>query len=76
MQRNIQEMNNQFTFKTFRLLAAALLGAVSLSGCTDSSEEEKTLASFSSSVADFTDYIQDADGKINNLDVTIKESAD
>ena len=76
MQRNIQEMNNQFTFKTFRLLAAALLGAVSLSGCTDSSEEEKTLASFSSSVADFTDYIQEADGKINNLDVTKKESAD
>ena len=69
-------MNNQFTFKTFRLLAAALLGAASLSGCADSSEEEKTLARFSSSVADFTDYIQEADGKINNLDVTKKESAD
>lgn len=59
-----------------RLLSAAMLGAVFLSGCGSSNEEEEALASFSSSIADFTDYIQDADEKINNLDSSRTESAD
>lgn len=66
-------MNNCFVKKT--LLAIALFGAMSLSGCGNTSEEEKSLAVFSSSVADFKDYIQEADERINSLDVNKKESA-
>lgn len=68
-------MNKCFSDKKM-LLAAALLGALSLSGCGNTSEEEKALAVFSSSVADFKDYIQEADEQINSLDVNKKESAD
>lgn len=69
-------MNNQLTFKIIKLLSAAMLSSVFLSGCGSSSKEEAALASFSSSVADFTDYIQDADEKINQLDINKTESAD
>ena len=47
-----------------------------LSGCGNTSEAEKELAVFSSSVTDFSEYIQEADEKINSLDVSQKESAD
>ena len=57
------------------LYTVALFGAISLSGCGKTSDEEKALASFSSSISDFTDYIQDADEKINSLDINKKESA-
>lgn len=69
-------MNNQLTFKIIKLFSAAMLSSVFLSGCGSSSKEEAALASFSSSVADFTDYIQDADEKINQLDINKTESAD
>lgn len=63
--------------KKILLYTAALLGVVSLSGCADTTnEEEKELASFSESIAEFTDHMQEADTQINNLDVTKKESVD
>lgn len=68
-------MNNCFINKKVILYTAVLFGAASLSGCGKASDEEKALASFSSSISDFTDYIQDADEKINNLDVNKQESA-
>lgn len=68
-------MNKGFIDKKAILCTAALLGVFGLSGCGNTSEEEKELAGFSASIADFTDYIQEADTKINSLDVNKKESA-
>lgn len=68
-------MNNRFVNKKTMVISTALLGALSLSGCKDAGEQEKELAVFSSSVADFKDYIQETNEKINNLDVSRKESA-
>ena len=69
-----REMDKWFVGKKNLLVTAALLGALGLSGCGDTSEEEKELAVFSSSVTAFKDYIQEADAKINGLDVSQKES--
>lgn len=69
-------MNNCLFDKKTLLVSAALLGALGLAGCGNTSEEEKTLAVFSTSVADFKDYIQEADERINSLDVNKRESAD
>lgn len=69
-------MNKRFTDKKAVLCTYVLAGAVALSGCEKTSEAEKELAVFSSSVADFSEYIQEADEKINSLDVSQKESAD
>lgn len=68
-------MNKRYIDKKVILASSVLLGAVSLSGCGKTSEEEKELALFSSSIADFAEYIQEADAKINGLDVSKKESA-
>ena len=68
-------MNNGLINKKTLLLSAALLGVLGLSGCGNTSDEEKTLAVFSSSIADFKDYIQEADERINGLDVNQQESA-
>lgn len=68
-------MNNCFADKKMLLISAALIGALGLSGCGNTSDEEKELAVFSSSIADFKDYIQEADERINGLDVNRKESA-
>lgn len=62
--------------KKNKILFAALLGAVCLSGCGNTSDEEKELASFSTSVSEFTNYISESGEKINNLDVNKKESAE
>lgn len=62
--------------KRYQLLAAALFCALCLSGCQKSNEDEVALASFSSSVEDFTNYMKDAEEKINTLDVSQKESVD
>lgn len=63
--------------KKIILYTAVLLGAVGLSGCSKTaSEDEKTLASFSASVSEFADYMQEADTKINQLDPSKKESVD
>ena len=82
------QFNKPFTIKTIRIFSAAMLGAAVLSGCGDTNAEEEALlflssqfslfllASFSSSVSDFTDYIQDADEKLNNLDIYQATSAD
>lgn len=69
-------MNKHFRDKKAILCTYVLAGAIALSGCGNTSEEEKELAAFSSSVADFSKFIQEADEKINSLDVTRKESAD
>lgn len=68
-------MNKYFVDKKALLISAALLGALSLAGCGNTSDAEKELAVFSSSIADFADYIQEADERINSLDVNRKESA-
>ena len=70
------QFNKPFTIKTIRIFSAAMLGAAVLSGCGDTNAQEEALASFSSSVSDFTDYIQDADEKLNNLDIYQATSAD
>lgn len=62
--------------KKNKILFAALLGTVCLSGCGNTSDEEKELASFSTSVSEFTNYISESGEKINNLDVNKKESAE
>ena len=62
--------------KKNKILIAALLGAVCLSGCGNTSDEEKELASFSTSVSEFTNYICESGEKINSLDVNKKESAE
>lgn len=59
-----------------KILLAALLGAVCLTGCGNTSDEEKELATFSASVSEFADYISEANDEINGLDVNKKESAD
>jgi len=57
------------------LITAALFGAVSLSSCGNTtSEEEKALAVFSTSIATFKDSIEEADEKINSLDASKQES--
>ncbi|MDE6917994.1 MAG: hypothetical protein K2P39_14505 [Lachnospiraceae bacterium] len=68
-------MNKCYQCKKIQYIAAALLGAAALSGCGDSSEDEKELAAFSASVSSFNDYIQGVDEQINSLDVTRQESA-
>jgi hypothetical protein len=45
-----------------------------LTGCGSTSKSEKELAAFSSSVSSFTDYMKEADTKINALDATDKEA--
>lgn len=62
--------------KTYKLTAAAILCAVCMSGCGKTSEEELALASFSASIEDFTNYMKEADQKIDSLDVNKKESVD
>ncbi|MDE7323335.1 MAG: hypothetical protein K2N73_11580 [Lachnospiraceae bacterium] len=62
--------------KKYILLPAALFCALCLSGCNKSNEDEIALASFSTSVEDFTKYMKDAEEKINMLDVEQKESVD
>lgn len=69
-------MKHQYTFKTIRIFSAAVLGMVFLSGCGGSNKEEEALASFSSSIENFTDYIHEADEKLNNLDISNAQSAD
>lgn len=69
-------MNKSFIDKRVMLCTSVLVGVLSLSGCGNTSEEEKELAAFSSSVAEFADYIQEIDEQINSLDVSRKESAD
>lgn len=60
--------------KTYKLLLIALLGTFCFSGCGKTSEEEQELAAFSANIADFTNYIKEADQKINGIDVTQKEA--
>lgn len=74
--KELQEMNKHSIDKKVMLCTYVLTGAIALSGCSDAGEEEKELAVFSSSVADFSEYIREADQKINSLDVSRKESAD
>lgn len=62
--------------KKCKLLASLLLCMVCLSGCNKTSDEEIELAGFSSSIEDFSNYMKDADEKINGLDVNKKESVD
>lgn len=69
-------MNKYFVNKRLMLFTAVLSGAVSMSGCGNTSDKEQELASFSAAIADFTDYMQEADVQINSLDTSKKESAD
>lgn len=68
-------MNRCFIGKKIVLCTCVLTGVIVLSGCGNTNDEERELAVFSSSVADFKDYILETDEKINELDVSSKESA-
>ena len=72
--KELQEMYNYFLNKKILLCTSVLAGVISLTGCSGKSEKEKELAVFSSSIADFTDSIQEADERLNSLDVSQKES--
>jgi hypothetical protein len=67
---------NMRNIKINKILLASLAGAFILTGCGKTSSEDKEIAAFSSSVADFTSYLTDAGEKINNLDTTQSESCD
>ncbi len=67
-------MNKRLTNKKILLCTSALIGAASLAGCGNTSEEEKALAAFSSSVSAFADNLLAADTKINTLDPGNRES--
>jgi hypothetical protein len=67
---------NMRNIKINKILLASLAGAFILTGCGKTSNEDKEIAAFSSSVADFTSYLTDAGEKINNLDTTQSESCD
>lgn len=67
-------MNKWIINRKGLLVTAALTGVLSLSGCGNQSDKEQELAVFYSSVADFKDYILEADARINNLDVSQRES--
>ncbi len=67
-------MNKWIINRKGLLVTAALTGVLSLSGCGNQSDKEQELAVFYSSVADFKDYILEADARINNLDVRQRES--
>lgn len=60
----------------YKLTVAALLCAACMAGCSKPSDEEIALASFSSSIKDYTDYMKDADQKINSLDTGSRESVE
>lgn len=71
----LQKLHSKFknpTAKGTLITTVALSFALTACGNTD---EEKALADFSSSISDFTSYIQNANDDINELDVTNDDSA-
>ena len=68
------KMNRILSDKKIIFFVAAMTGASCLSGCGKTSDEEKALAVFSTSVSEFADYIKDTDEKINSLDASQEES--
>jgi hypothetical protein len=60
--------------KNSKIFLIAALGTLSLAGCGKNSDEEIEMAAFSSSISDFTSYINDANEKINSLDTTQSDS--
>ncbi len=61
--------------KLYKVIVIVTLSATCLFGCGKTSDEEKELANFSTSVLDFANYIKEVDGKINMLDVNKQESS-
>ncbi len=57
----IKQLTKRYTI----ILAAAAVSAC-LSGCTQTSSEEKELAAFSAEISDFSDYIVEADEEITS----------
>jgi hypothetical protein len=47
-----------------------------LTGCGSTSKEQQEIAAFSTSISEFTSYLNDAGERINSLDTTNKESCD
>jgi outer membrane murein-binding lipoprotein Lpp len=62
--------------KKRKLLLAAFAGMLMLTGCGSTSKDEKAVAAFSSSISEFTSYLDSANEQINELDTTQKESCD
>lgn len=60
--------------KRYKTVLAAFALAGCLCGCSKTTEEEKALATFSSSIADFTASIKEANEQINGLDTTQADS--
>ena len=65
---------NRILDKKMILIVATLTSTAYLSGCGKTSDEEKALAVFSTSVSEFADYIKDTNEKINSLDASQEES--
>ncbi len=62
------------SYKNYKILLISAISALCLAGCGNTNDDENALASFSSSVSEFTDYIKEADDKINGIDVTQKDA--
>lgn len=60
--------------KRYKTAFAAFALTICLCGCANTTEEEKALATFSSSIADFTANIKEANEQINGLDTTQADS--
>jgi outer membrane murein-binding lipoprotein Lpp len=60
----------------YNILSASVVGALLLTGCGNTINDEKDIAAFSTSIAEFTAYLNDADERINSLDTTKRESCD
>jgi hypothetical protein len=59
-----------------KILAISMASILILSGCGNNSSDDKATAAFSSSISEFTDYLNEANERINSLDTTSKESCD
>ncbi|MCM1183156.1 MAG: hypothetical protein NC337_07265 [Roseburia sp.] len=60
--------------KRYKTVLAALALTLCLCGCANSTDEEKALAAFSSSIAGFTSNIKEANEQINGIDTTQSEA--
>lgn len=70
-------MKNKLNFPKTGILLTAISMSVCLFGCGGSANnDEQALADFSSEIADFTEYIKEADAQMNSLDTTDKASID
>jgi hypothetical protein len=68
-------MTNMHNIK-HSILAVSVVGAIMLTGCGSTSKEQQEIAAFSTSISEFTSYLNDAGERINSLDTTSQESCE